>query len=37
MNTHCIVARPDLSMTEHRSPLGILREDSLFQGWGPRL
>lgn len=29
--------RPDLSVTEHRSPIALPREDSFFQGWGPKL
>jgi len=29
--------RPDLSVTEHRAPIAMPREDPFFQGWGPRL
>ncbi len=29
--------RPETLVTERRSPIQRLREDSIFQGWGPRL
>ncbi len=29
--------RPETIITERRSPVLGLREDSVFQGWGPRL
>ena len=36
MNSHH-TNRPDYTVTEHRAPIAMPREDALFQGWGPRL
>jgi hypothetical protein len=37
MNAHHIATQSALTVTERRAPIALSREDSFFQGWGPRL
>jgi hypothetical protein len=37
LSTDYIAPRPEVRVTEHRSPIACPREDPFFQGWGPRL
>ncbi len=32
-----LAPRPDMTVTEHRAPLAMPREDPFFHGWGPRI
>lgn len=37
MNRPYVTPRPEFTATERRAPIALPREDSYFQGWGPRL
>jgi hypothetical protein len=33
----CVSPKPELAGIERRTTVAILRDDPLFQGWGPKL